>query len=145
MHSSILTSMHWRVITNFLLILSVTLDNSSMDSAAITPWPVIGGVIGGLVTLVLALLILLFISFAVVVKLSKRDTGDVQEDGDRQREDVGNVLEMKANEAYASVICHENTHMEEDTTIVRNEAYSQITQNSINCLPHEDVVYCEIK
>ena len=111
-----------------------------MDSAVITPWPVIGGVIGGLVTLVLALLILLFISFAVVVKLSKRDRGVVREEGDRQREDVEHSLEMKTNEAYASVVCHANTHTE-DTAIVKNVAYGQITQNSIGCPLHNDVVY----
>ena len=111
-----------------------------MDSV---PWPVIGGVIGGLVTLALiAFLILAFISYLAVVKF-KRDRGVVRED--IQRKDVEHSLEMKTNEAYASVIRHANTHTGEETAIVKYIAYGQITQNSISCSLHDEVVYCEVK
>ena len=110
-----------------------------MDSV---PWPVVGGVIGGLATLALiAFLILLFISYLAVVKF-KRDRGVVRED--IQRKDVEHSLEMKTNEAYASVIRHANKHTREDATIVGNVAYGRITQNSISCSLHDDV-YCEVK
>ena len=94
--------MHGRAV---LLVIFAAKPESSVD---VTSPVVVGGVVGGLSILVLALLTLSFVGYAFV-RLSrgrcKEDEGVVQQVERRQRGDVerNEALEMRTNEAYQHV------------------------------------------